>query len=513
MTTSTMAPPEAPPVLLAEDLSCPPRFATPRTPERKTLGGAVAMCAEMLGLPLMEWQRYVLDVLLEIDPETGEFVYTDWLLTVPRQSGKSTLILAKSTHRATDTKFFGRRQVLKYAAQSRVKAKEKFEKDYVETLEERPRFASRFAKRTQNGSEEIVWWNKSRFGIESATKKAGHGTTIDEAYVDEAFAQPDGRLEDAFEPAMSTRRNKQLGLISTMGWRDTSTYFNAKVAAGRKLVAAQRISVGARHGTAVFEWSAPDDADPGAVATWLATMPALHRPDCNPRTCRKHTQRIATVQASYDKAVREKTLASFRRAYLNQSVDEPKVVESETLPSWSACGLTLEQVEGGEMPAPVAIGLAVSAKGAWSSIGAAGWWEDRTVHVGPVDRRRGTEWIVAEALRIQIEHECAVLIREDCPDAELPDALEAAGVVLTRITGKEWAQSCSMIRNRVDRQTLTHLHDRTLDEAVVAATWKSAGTREVLAERVAEADVSMLQAVAIALHGCDREADPSVYLL
>ena len=99
MVTAILIPPSQP--LL--DLSCPPRFGTPRSPERQTLGPAVGILAAMLGKPLMEWQQYVADVLLEIDPETGELAYNEWLLTVPRQSGKTTFLLAKNSHRCMAT--------------------------------------------------------------------------------------------------------------------------------------------------------------------------------------------------------------------------------------------------------------------------------------------------------------------------------------------------------------------------------------------------------------------------
>ena len=43
-------------------LACPPRFGTPRNPDRLTLGGEVAAVARRLGLTLMPWQQHVADV-------------------------------------------------------------------------------------------------------------------------------------------------------------------------------------------------------------------------------------------------------------------------------------------------------------------------------------------------------------------------------------------------------------------------------------------------------------------
>ena len=77
---------------------CRPLHGTPRRPDRATLGGAVAEVAEALGTPLMPWQRHVVDVALELRPD-GIPAYRQVTLSVPRQSGKSTLLAALMVHR------------------------------------------------------------------------------------------------------------------------------------------------------------------------------------------------------------------------------------------------------------------------------------------------------------------------------------------------------------------------------------------------------------------------------
>src|SRR5215469_1797746 len=158
--------------------SCPPRFGTPRSPDRLTLGPAVGVTAARLGKPFMPWQQLVADVVLEIDPLTGRLAYDEWGLTVPRQSGKSTFVLAKSTHRCSATKFFGPRQHLVYTAQTRAKAREKWEEDFLETLQAARAFTGRITPHLANGNEHIRFTNRSKFGIEANTEKAGHGGTL-----------------------------------------------------------------------------------------------------------------------------------------------------------------------------------------------------------------------------------------------------------------------------------------------------------------------------------------------
>jgi phage terminase large subunit-like protein len=79
---------------------CSPRWATPRNPERRTIGGEIAFVAAKLGSPLMAWQREVADVTGEIDPETGRLFYRTVVVTVMRQQGKTTLTLPVWVQRA-----------------------------------------------------------------------------------------------------------------------------------------------------------------------------------------------------------------------------------------------------------------------------------------------------------------------------------------------------------------------------------------------------------------------------
>ena len=47
--------------------SCQPRYATARSPERKTLARAAVRLARAMGVELMPWQRMVLETALEVD--------------------------------------------------------------------------------------------------------------------------------------------------------------------------------------------------------------------------------------------------------------------------------------------------------------------------------------------------------------------------------------------------------------------------------------------------------------
>jgi hypothetical protein len=59
------------------ELTCPPKFGTPRNLDRPTFGGRAAEVAKALGKPFMPWQQHVADVALEYDPDTKLLCYRE----------------------------------------------------------------------------------------------------------------------------------------------------------------------------------------------------------------------------------------------------------------------------------------------------------------------------------------------------------------------------------------------------------------------------------------------------
>jgi hypothetical protein len=110
---------------------CEPRFATPRTPSRKTRGDEVARVAEALGVTLMWHQRLVADVALEL-LEDGTPAYREIIVTQPRQSGKSLEALTFILHRAV---MWGSPQVIACTAQNGTAVKSKLMDDWLPEIQ------------------------------------------------------------------------------------------------------------------------------------------------------------------------------------------------------------------------------------------------------------------------------------------------------------------------------------------------------------------------------------------
>lgn len=437
----------------AMPLACRPRFGAQRNLDRATLGPAVGAVARLLGKPFMPWQQYVMDVTLEIDPETGLLFYSEYDLTVPRQSGKSTAVLAKSSHRCLATKFFGPRQQLAYTAQTRKDARKKFEEDFFPEIE-----ASRHIKAQAhwgNGNEHIRFPNRSRFGIESTTEKAGHGGTLDEAFIDEAFTQVDGRLEQAFGPAMITRKNTQTGVISTAGWLDASPYLEAKVKYGR-----EALEEGRPTRIAYFEWSAPQDADPYDRQVWRDCMPALG-----------FTITEEAIAAELEKAVSSpEGLNGFRRAYLNQWV--PKFATSSLFPgsTWADCADPTSQVDG----KPV-FAVAVTPDRSVASLAACGRRSDGLLHGQIVEHGPVGTWFTDRVIEKVRKTGAELVLNPAHAAGALLATFQKAHLRVTLQNSTEYTQGCGAFYDDVKAGVFRYPPPQPeLDAAVGRATRKLA---------------------------------------
>jgi phage terminase large subunit-like protein len=274
------------------DRSAPPRFAVPAT-DRPSYGSAVAATAEALGFRFMTWQAMVAGAALE---HTGsQLAYRNVAIGTPRQSGKSSLVLALIAYRMLATPG----QTVVYAGQTRLAARRKLFDVWWPKLR-RSRLRELFTLDRATGAEALRCANGSSMTLLSTDEGAGHGETLDLAVLDECW-KLEASSEQAVRPAMATRANAQLWTLSTAG-TERSVFWRSKVDQGRAVA-----QLGVTEGLYYAEWSAADDIDLTDPATWPAFMPALG-----------HT--ISTETVAKDLAAMP--LPEWRRAYANQWPDE-----------------------------------------------------------------------------------------------------------------------------------------------------------------------------------------------
>lgn len=458
-------------------MDCLPRWATPRTPGRRTLGTAAAAIARELGTPLMPWQQQVADVALEIDPQTGRLVYREVGLTVPRQSGKTTLILSVIFARALAEKS----QNIRYTAQTGADARKKLIDDWLPVVEASP-FYKRglFRTRLTNGHEALRFRNGSHVGLVATTRKAGHGGTIDLAFLDESFAHPDARLEQALRPAMITRSypGSQLWVVSTAGTPEDSPYLWDKVGNYREIAAAAL-----NHSVCYFEWSAADDLDPTDEDTWRSCMPALG-----------HTQTVDAVRAE----LQGMHLNEFERAYLNRwksATSDPVI----PLASWNA----LADAKSA-MIDPVCLAFDVTPDGAAASIAAAGNRTDGLRHVETVEQGRGTGWLPQRLAELVERHKPVAVVCD--PAGPAGGVLPKLSMEVCTVTAREHAQACGLMFDMVAQSGLRHLGSTELTVAIDGAVKRPLGDEAWAWSRKNSAiDISPLVAATLALWGLETQ--------
>ncbi|GAA4999521.1 terminase [Streptomyces siamensis] len=467
----------APPTEFAEDLKerygleCPPRWGTPRHPDRPSLGPKLWKVMAKLGAPPMPWQKYVSDVALEIDPETGLFAHREVGISVPRQQGKTELCLGAQVHRSLAWP----RQTIVYAAQTRGMARQRWEDEFWEKISGSD--LARMARiRKSNGNEAILWGRtRSKMGITANTEKAAHGLTLDLGFIDEAFAHEDDRLEGAFSPAMLTRAMAQLWWASA-GGTTKSVWLNKKRETGRALVEALYDALAedaatARPRVAYFEWFAPEDMDRADPATWRATLPALG-----------HTVTEAVIAAELEKM----DPAEFDRAYLNRT-RKPTPPSDPNVPKAKWAGAA--DAASKPVAASVALALDVSQDRKRAAISAASLRPDGRVHLEVVAYRPGTDWVVPAMVKLHsLWKPVAVAVAASgAPASSLIDDLVAAGIDVPKdkehpergdlavMRSGDIIEACGQMADAMNQGTVVHLDQVPLTAAVNGARTRRNG--------------------------------------
>ena len=458
---------------------------TPRNPNRETLGGDVAKVlavADRKQITPMPWQRDVLDVACELDPRTGLYWYRKVILIVPRQAGKTTMTRGKLTHRALT--WAGANML--YTAQDRNMARKRLKKTIYGPLS-RSLLAPTLGKPDwQNGRETVYWKNGSELGIVSNQPTAGHGDTLEEAHIDEAFAHRDSGVEQNVSPTMITVQGAQQWVTSAAG--DTNSHFLAgKVELGRALA----MAADPTSRTCYIEFSAPLDADRADPRTWQLCHPAIG-----------YTIGIEDLQAEFDGMASNP--GEFDRAYLGwwpKGEAEATVIPleawmanyvDEALPTWR--GMPIWSID-------------VSPDRAWASIGLAAQSYDpsKRAFVEVVDHEQaGTGWIVARMRELRAAYGGWRIVMDGGGSAtSLVEDLEADGWIVDRLTAREKADACGGLYDDCLQGKVSYLDDPTLTGAMVGATKINAygGEAWIFNRGKSRADITPLYAVTLARFG------------
>jgi len=453
-----------------------PRWATPRSPDRETIGPAIGAIAARMGLPLMPWQQLVADVGGEMDLETGLPAYRDVIVTVPRQSGKTTLVLGWELQRALG---WGEAQRIVYSAQSGNDARKKLIEDQVPLLERRKSKLGIQRILRGMGNEAVEFTNGSRIVLLASTADSGHGKTVDLGVKDEFFADYDDRRDQSLVPAMATRPAAQVLTTSTMG-TDESIPLNRAVERGRLAV-----ELGERSGVCYFEWSAAPADDPDDPETWRRCMPALNR---------------TITEAVVAHARATLPAGEFSRAFLNlRTKAGDRVLPIE---AWNAVCDDQSAPEGRptfalDVNPERSAGAIVAASAGVAELveyrDAIGWLVPRSVELS--QRWSAPRWIVDST----------------GPAASLIPEMERAGLKVEPASAKDLVAACGAFYDGLLENRIRIRRHVRLDEAAAGAAKRTIGDAWAWTRKSAASDISPLVAATLALWGAGQTQAPSVY--
>ena len=377
--------------------------------------------ADALGWPLMPWQRAAANVAGEVDPDTGLLAYSAITLTVPRQSGKTTLTGATMEHRTV----YRPRQRVWYTAQTREIARDWLLNEHVPGLGLSPLEPYAKVRRAQ-GSEGIAYPHGSLLRIFAPLPAALHSKQSDLVVVDEAWAHDLERgrqLDQAIVPTQATRPGAQVWKVSTAGDEESLWLWEA-VTRGRAAV-----TEGRRSGVCYFEWSCPDDLDPCAPSSWEKYHPAYG---------------ITIGMAQMKAALDELGPSGFARAYGNRWPEGMGETAAPRIPPgrWAAVQVPpITTVPGGVR---VAVGFDTARDRSAGAVAVA--WRDLSgaLHCELADSRPGTGWM-AERLGELVHRWGPVGIGYDAagPALDIADTLATAGLAVAPIRARDWTAACA----------------------------------------------------------------------
>ena len=410
----------------------------------------------------MPWQELALDVALELLPD-GSLAYRQVIITVERQQGKTTLMLGVEVQRAL---LWARpRQRIYYSAQTGQDGRQKLIDDQAPILEGSPLMAGVLQIRKGIGSEGIVFRNGSRIDVMASSEHSGHGKVVDLGVIDEAFSDVDDRREQAMTPAMMTKQDAQLWIVSTAG-TEGSAYLKRKVDAGRNAVADESGT-----GTCYLEYSADPSAPIDDPATWWSCMPALG---------------LTISEEVVRNALRTMPEGEFRRAFLNQwTVSEERVIPAAL---WNAIQQDV-QPEGG-----LVFGVDAMPDRSRGSIVAV----DSQKRCELIDHRPGVTWMLERIDELVTKWAAQVVIDSRGPAASLIPELEDRGVPVVKYGSTEMAAATARLFDAIaDREPKVRPHP-DMDQAVAGARKRIVGDSWYWGRTAAHVDVSPLVALTLA---------------
>ena len=426
-----------------------PRYHTAATPGAQHETRLVRFFGLLLGIDLMAWQERAARVITEIHPSGTGWRWTLVVITVPRQCGKTLLIMliiltrivTRAKHLARYTAQTGKDAVTRW-----LEFVDFFRAEHYPAPARRILVALLRGKRLDKGinrgagNPHVALRNGSVFSPFTPGPAGLDGGQTDTLVIDEAFSQDDESgeaMEASANPTSITRPWRQRIILSTRG-PATSTWFNRKLAQGVAALDDPTSRI------AIIDYSVPDGFDIYAESTLQRFHPAYGV--------------TITLDALAEEMGGPRTV--WERSYCNRqiSISGEGLVDGDL---WAAL------VTDSRVPATFhGIGISVARDRSAATIAGA-WRKGREVHAAIIATGPGTSWLGDTLPKVKGRTVWAV------PEGPTVTALDALPLGqrnrIARLGGREHAAASQAWLDHTWSKLALHLPAPGLDGQLAAA--------------------------------------------
>jgi hypothetical protein len=469
-------------------------------PSSSTLGHKAATFARRHGIALDRWQRAALVDLLG-KREDGAWAAREGCLVVPRQNGKTEVLLARALYGLYEL----HERLVVYSAHQWDTSLEAFRR-LLDVIESSDELSARVKKVRHAAAQEGVELDDGcRVRFRTRSRGGARGFSADLVVFDEAAFLPEA-VHAALVPTLSARSATAQVLYAAAA---CDQLYNADgvVLAGLR----ERGLAGDDPALAYLEYSAAVLDDTGAevpldrltaemladVGLWEQANPAM-------------PARIDAEHVAWElRAMAPRGFGCERLCIGDYPRTDGELQTPIHLDDWLAL-----VDEDSEPIDPVCIAFDVSPDRR-SSIAVAGRRADGHFHVEIVDAREGTGWLVPRLGELVGRHEPWLVVADAYgPAGIVVEKLEDAGVSVERVTAGQLAQSCGLLLDMVSEATVRHLGSAELTAALKGAATRPLGDAWAWRRRYSTADISPLVSATLSLWaaaGMPEDDDVVIY--
>lgn len=429
------------------------------------------------------------DVAGERRPD-GSYEYEIVVVTVPRQTGKTTLLRAVGTQRA-----LAGRDVF-YTAQTGKDARARWY-DLVKLLRVNPALKQRIKIALRGGSENVLFPSGGVFQCFAPTPESLHGYTPPTVMVDEAFAQTGGKgelLMGAIGPAQFTIVDRQIWIVSTAGTAE-SEWLHDWISRG--MTGTPRV--------ALFDWGAREDQSPYDLEQIAQFHPGVGF-ELNGKTLTASdvlAELNKNTRAEYERAFANRRTLTLSHLIPAETWRDLKLKHAPTAPPLSSCVLAYDVAADRQSATIMAV------------------WKEAGTPCGMIlHHNPGTAWLVDILDKhARNDRPIALAVLDNGPVLDTTRQLRQVGHEPTVLTEREFAGATGAMLSRIDDQDLTWWADTpesatTLERSITGLVTRNAAVDGVAFSRrhsVGDSSPGIAYTVGLAVLQNANQTVPLVY--